>query len=71
MLLMYQFIIMLSPIYHHFIFDPIDWTVLEFLVNNLFSKLINYFLVINSLLLKIKYNSLRQPNHYVSLFIAM
>ena len=41
MLLMYQFIIMLSPIYNHFIFDPIedigwsnrgnrghDWTVL-------------------------------------------
>ena len=62
MLLMYQFIIMLSPIYNYFTFGPIedigwsnrgnsghDWTVLYFFL------FVNDFLVINSLLLKIKY----------------
>ena len=68
MLLMYQFIIMLSPIYNNFTFGPIedigwsnrgnrghDWTVLLFFLNTYLNKFINDFLVINSLLLKINY----------------
>ena len=68
MLLMYQFIIMLSPIYNNFTFGPIEnigWSnrgtvatigpFCNFFFNNFFSKFINDFLVINSLLLKIKY----------------
>ena len=58
----YQFIIILSPIYNHFTFGPIedigwsnrgnsghDWTVLQLFLNSFFSsKFINDCLVINN-----------------------